>query len=348
VAGLLLFAAGAVLFWPAAIVGRYGFFLAALFVIAAGLSFLETAANSFVAQMGPPASAARRLNLAQAFNTLGSIAGVLAGTLFIFSGIELSAPDAAAMAAAGTYAAYLHRETMRVVMPYLALALFACALALVFLRIRLPATGEGVDASRAGSSRALLHSRHLLFAVTAQFLYVGAQVGTWSWFIQYVEQYAGQPERHAGLLLTGTLAAFAVGRFSAPAIMRRVPAAELMLVYALINAALLAFAVLRPGWGGVGAVFLTSFFMSIMYPTIFALGVEGLGVHVKLGGAVLVMAIIGGAALPPVMAWISERSSIAMAYLAPLLCYLGVAAFARYHLGHGGAANAAGAASVGA
>ena len=153
VIGLLLFATGAALFWPAAIVGRYGFFLAALFVIASGLSFLETASNPFITQMGTPATAARRLNFSQAFNTLGSITGVLAGTVFIFSGVELSASQVAARQAAGTYGAYLRHETMRVVAPYLVLGAIAFTLAMIFLRVRFPEVAVEAGAEEDGALR---------------------------------------------------------------------------------------------------------------------------------------------------------------------------------------------------
>jgi MFS transporter, FHS family, L-fucose permease len=335
VIGLLLYAAGAMLFWPAAIVGKYGFFLAALFVIASGLSFLETASNSFITQLGSPASAARRLNFSQAFNTLGSIAGVLAGTVFIFSGVELNATQIALQKAAGTYATYLKHETMRVVAPYLVLGIVSLTLALIFMRTPFPEVrGEDgpLDDAEDHGVGALLRRPHFLMAVLAQFLYVGAQVGTWSWFIQYVQEYTHQPEKHAGLLLTGTLVAFAAGRFSAPVLMKRIAAARLMLLYALANVLLLGYAVARPGWVGMWAVFLTSFFMSVMFPTIFALGLEGLGPLVKLGGSLLVMAIVGGAALPQLMAWISQHGGLALAYTVPLLSYLVIAGFSWYHV----------------
>jgi MFS transporter, FHS family, L-fucose permease len=337
VIGLLLYATGAALFWPAALVGRYSFFLAALFVIASGLSFLETASNSFITQLGSASTAARRLNFSQAFNTLGSVAGVLAGTVFIFSGVELDAAQVAVRKAAGTYAAYLQQETMRVVAPYLVLGAIAFTLAIVFMRRRFPEVQEEEPdiASGQHGAETLFRRPHFLMAVVAQFLYVGAQVGTWSWFIQYVQEYTHQPEKHAGLLLTGTLGAFAVGRFSAPILMKHIAAARLMLLYAVANAALLAFAVLRPGWAGMWAVFLTSFFMSIMFPTIFALGLEGLGPLVKLGGSLLVMAIVGGAALPPIMAWISQHGGIALAYSVPLASYVVIAGFSWYHVRRG-------------
>jgi FHS family L-fucose permease-like MFS transporter len=337
VIGLLLFATGAALFWPAAIVGKYGFFLAALFVIASGLSFLETASNPFIAQMGAPATAARRLNFSQAFNPLGAIAGVLAGTVFIFSGVELTASQIAARKTAGTYAAYLQHETMRVVAPYLVLAVIALTLAVIFMRTRFPDVAadaeEPASHMESGGILALFRRPHFLLAVFAQFLYVGAQVGTWSYFIQYVQEYTHQPEKRAGLLLTGTLIAFAVGRFSAAYLLKSLDAAKLMTIYAVINSALLAVAIVRPGWAGMWAVFLTSFFMSIMFPTIFALGLEGLGPLVKLGGSLLVMAIVGGATLTPMMGWISQHSGgIARAYSVPLLSYVVIALFSWYHM----------------
>ena len=337
VIGLLLYATGAALFWPAAVVGRYSFFLAALFVIASGLSFLETASNSFITQLGAASTAARRLNFSQAFNTLGSVAGVLAGTVFIFSGVELNAAEVAARKVAGTYAAYLQQETMRVVAPYLVLGAIAFALAIVFMRTRFPEVHEEetVVASGQHGAGTLFQRPHFVMAVVTQFLYVGGQVGSWSWFIQYVQEYTHQPEKHAGLLLTGTLGAFAAGRFSAPILMKHIAAARLMLMYALVNAALLTFAIVRPGWAGMWALFLTSFFMSIMFPTIFALGLEGLGPLVKLGGSLLVMSIVGGAALPPIMAWISQHGGIALAYSVPLASYVAVAGFSWYHVRRG-------------
>jgi MFS transporter, FHS family, L-fucose permease len=333
VTGLLLFATGAALFWPAAIAGKYGFFLAALFVIASGLSFLETASNPFITQMGAPATAARRLNFSQAFNTLGSIAGVLAGTVFIFSGVELTATQVVAQKAAGTYAMYLRHETMRVVAPYLVLGCIALTLAIVFMRTKFPeVVAESGAEADGGRISELFRRPHFLFAVLAQFLYIGGQVGTWSYFIQYVQDYTHQPEKHAGLLLTGTLGAFALGRFSAPLLMKYIAAARLMMLYAIVNTMLVLFAIFHPGWAGMWALFLTSFFMSIMFPTIFALGLEGLGPLVKLGGSLLVMSIVGGATLTPMMAWISQRAGgLAYGYTVPLVGYVVVAIFSWYH-----------------
>ncbi len=336
ITGLLLFGTGSFLFWPAALLGRYSFFLFALFVIASGLSFLETASNPFAAQLGDSENSARRLNFAQAFNPLGAICGVLIGTVFIFSGIELNPQQIADMRAAHTYHTYLQQETMRVVAPYLVLGAIAFFWAILIARTRFPAFANEHESANEGQGnfKELLRYPHFLLAIVAQFLYVGAQVGTWSYFIQYVENSTHQPEKIAGYLLTGTLIAFAVGRFTSAALMRYVQPHLLMGVYSILNIVLLAVGVEYPGWIGLWAIFATSFFLSVMYPTIFALGIRGLGRNTKIGGSLIVMGIVGGAVLTPVMGLISEASrSIAVAYLVPLLGYVGVAMYSFFCTG---------------
>lgn len=329
IAGLMLFGVGAFLFWPAALSMRYTFFLVALFVMAGGLAFLETASNPFITQIGDPTGSERRLNLAQAFNPLGAISGVLFGTIFIFSGIELSPQTIAMSKANHTYEAYLRSETLRVVSPYMALGILAFVLATIFFFTTFPRSEEITSTQEVeGRFSELLAKPHFLFAVATQFMYVGAQVGTWSYFIQYVQIYAHQTQKLAGLFLTGTLVAFALGRFTSAWIMQILPPARLMGVYAVVNVALVALAIGFPGWIGLWAIFLTSFFMSVMFPTIFALGLRGLGAHTKIGGSILVMSIIGGAILTPIMGLISEIGhSVARAYAVPLIAYICVALF---------------------
>ncbi|HEY1465122.1 MAG TPA: L-fucose:H+ symporter permease [Terriglobales bacterium] len=333
VIGLLLFSAGCFLFWPAALIGRYGFFLGALFVIASGLAFLETASNPFIAQLGDPATSEQRLNFSQAFNPLGSITAALIGTKFIFSGVEMTPQQIAASKAQGQYAAYLHMETMRVITPYLVIAAVCFIWAIIILRTKFPAI-QGEREQRAndhnsndhGRFRELFRYRHFLLAVVAQFLYVGAQVGTWSYFIQYVQEYAHQPEKIAGYFLTGTLGAFCVGRFASAYLMRTIDPSKLMGIYSIANIGLVAIGILFPGWMGLWCVFFTSFFMSLMFPTIFALGLKGLGVNTKIGGSLLVMAIVGGAALTPMMGWIADAfHGTAWAYAVPLVAYIFIA-----------------------
>jgi FHS family L-fucose permease-like MFS transporter len=332
VIGLLLFSTGTFLFLPAAIERSYALFLLALFVIASGLGFLETGANPLVAQLGDPGSAVRRLNFSQAFNPLGSIAGVLIGTLFIFSGVELKSTDITRLRVAGTYEAYLQHETMRIVTPYLALGVVVLIWGALILRTPFPliARGRSLDSDREkGSYRQLLQYPHFLLAVVAQFCYVGAQVGTWSYFIQYVQDYTHLPEKTAGYLLTGTLVGFGVGRFASSHWMKLMHPGTLMGMFAVINIGLVILGIIAPGWLGVSAIILTSFFMSLMFPTIFALGLRDLGQNTKAGASLIVMAIIGGAVFTPVMGLLFQTTqSMADSMFVPLGCYLCVALYA--------------------
>ena len=326
VTGLVLLGTGCLMFYPAAQAGLYVFFLAAQFVIASGLSFLETASNPFIAQLGPSGSSERRLNFSQAFNPLGSITAGLIGTVFIFSGVKLTDAQTAAMQAQGTYQAYLHAETLRVVAPYLVLGAVALFWALLVVLTKFPALGaEDVSREDAGAPRHVsLLQRHFVLAVLAQFLYVGAQVGTWSYFIPYVEQATGVGDKAAGYMLTGTLAAFAVGRFGSAWLMKHVQARTLLGIYAVVNVALGLVSVTHMNWLGACCLLTTSLFMSIMFPTIFALGLKGMGDKTKTAGSLLVMAILGGAALTKVMGMLSLQA----AYLVPVACFAGVALYA--------------------
>ncbi|MGB8258827.1 MAG: L-fucose:H+ symporter permease [Terracidiphilus sp.] len=330
VTGLVLLGAGCWLFYPAAEANKYVYFLMALFVIASGLSFLETASNPFIAQLGPAESSERRLNLAQAFNPLGSITAGIIGTVFIFSGVKLTDAQTAVMQKAGTYQAYLHTETMRVVAPYMVLGSLALLWALLVLATRFPEVGsEDVsESSPTGEMHVRLFQRHFVLAVLAQFLYVGAQVGTWSYFIPYVERSTGVGDKAAGYMLTGTLAAFAVGRFSSAWLMRHFNARAMLCFYAAANVVLGLIGVLQPNWLGVCCVLTTSFFMSIMFPTIFALGLKGMGEKTKLAGSLLVMAILGGAALTKVMGVLRDTTGIQSAYLVPVVCFAAVGIYA--------------------
>jgi FHS family L-fucose permease-like MFS transporter len=329
IVGLLLYCTGTILFLPAAIMGQYWFFLTALFVIASGLSFLETASNPFIAQMGSPETSEQRLNFSQAFNPLGAIAGVFIGKIFIFSGIELTPSQIAAKQAAGTYAAYLHSETLRVVKPYLFIAAVVLLWAVLILIRKFPAIhSEHEDGGDHGRFRDLLQHRHFLLAILALFMYEGSQVGTWSYLIQYVQDNSHLGEKSAANYLIYSLVAFGIGRFASTALMRVVKANLLMGSFAVINMLLVTVGILHPSWIGVWAMVLTSFFMSLMFPTIFALGLKGLGPNTKIGGSLIVMAIVGGAILTPLMGWINVRTgSIAMAYIVPLAGYIAVAIY---------------------
>lgn len=335
VVGLVLYGAGALLFYPAAQAATYGMFLAALFVIASGLGFLETAANPLVTVLGRPETSEQRLNLAQSFNPLGSITGILIGQQFILSGIEHSEQALAGMPAAERTAFYA-RETQAVVGPYVAIGLFVLAWAALVAFTRFPPAAtrcSADDPDQLGWGEALaglIHKKHLLYAVVAQFFYVGAQVGVWSYTIRYAQEATGMGEKTAASWVMAALVTFVIGRFAGTALMGRVNPARQMAAYAAINIVLALVAVFTPGIPGLVALTALSFFMSIMFPTIFALGVKDLGPYTQTGSSLIVMAIIGGAVLTPVMGLIADLTrSMHMAILVPAFCFAVIALYAR-------------------
>ncbi|MCP8900584.1 L-fucose:H+ symporter permease [Gilvimarinus xylanilyticus] len=331
--GLLLYAAGAALFYPAAQAHEYAYFLAALFIIASGLSFLETSANPLIVAMGDPDTAERRLNFAQSFNSLGTISGVLIGREFILSGVEHSSEELAAMSDVQQTAFYTS-EVQAVAGPYLAIAAVVLFWALCVALVKFPALARSPADEPKGfclaDFKALLGRGHYCFGVTAQFFYVGAQVCIWSFMIRYGQEVMpGTGEKTLATYLTLSLVAFMVGRFFATWLMGYIKPARLMAWYALLNIALCAFAMLAANHAGLVALAATSFFMSLMFPTIFALSIKGLGAEAKAGSSLLIMAIIGGAILTALMGLISDLTSMHTAVIVPLLCFAVVWLFAR-------------------
>ena len=331
VLGLLLFATGAFLFYPAAEVHTYGLFLLALFVIVSGLAFLETSANSLVITLGPAEGAARRLNLAQAFNPLGAMAGVVIGSHFIFSGIEHQAQELTSMTAAARDA-YFAAESSAVQVPYLVIGLVVLLWALLVALVKFPAAKEQQKHETTAGAQLgqLVRNRHFVMAVVSQFFYVGAQVGIWSFLIRYVQDVVpGTPEKTAAGYLTFSLAIFMCGRFIGAALLRKVSASSLLSAFALIDLVLCAVAILVPGQIGLYALVAASFFMSIMFPTIFVLGLDGLDDdHRKLGSSMMVMAIIGGGVLTALMGWVSDLAGIHWSIAVPALCFAFILTFA--------------------
>lgn len=331
--GLGLYGLGALLFWPAAGAQSYPFFLAALFVIASGLAFLETSANPLIARLGSEETASRRLNLAQAFNPLGSITGVVLGSQFILSGVTVSPAQLEAMTPAALEA-WRASEASAVQLPYLVIGLVVIGWAILIRIVRFPpvATESDVDegVGALDDFRSLLRERRLLFGVVAQFFYVGAQVGIWSYLIRYAQvAVPGTDEHRAAGYLTISLALFMLGRFTGVMLMGRIAALPLLAIFAGISALLCVVAAALGGFAGIAALVATSFFMSIMFPTIFAESVAGLGARTKSAAALLVMAIIGGAVLTAAMGYTSDASgSILWAMLVPAFCFLVVMAFA--------------------
>jgi len=334
VAGLVLYAAGAFLFWPAASAHAYGLFLLALFVLASGLAFLETSANPLMTVLGPPEGAARRLNLAQAFNPLGAITGVLVGRHFILSGVENTPEQLAAMGPAARQA-YLAAESATVQVPYLVIGLVVAAWAAMVVLARFPATvadgDDGAPATGAAATlRRLAGNARFAFAVVAQFFYVGAQVAVWSFLIRYAQDSVpGMPEKTAADYLTASLVLFMLGRFAGTALLRRIAPAPLLAAFAAANLLLAGIAIALPGMVGLYALVGLSFFMSVMFPTIFALGLDGLDHDArKLGSSLLVMAIIGGAVLAAATGLVSDLAGIHNAVAVPLVCFAVILGFA--------------------
>jgi len=333
VTGLVMFGTGMVLFWPAAVSGQYGLFLVALFTVGCGASILETAANPFIAQFGDPATSEQRLNFSQSFNPLGTVTGVLIGTFFIFSGVEKRAPEIAAMKAAGTYQAYLHMEIMRVVPTYLTFGAVVLLCAVILSRTTFPVMqseheGAGEDH---GNFAELLRIPAIWIAVAANFCAVGAQISSWSSLIPYMKQYTAVSERTAALYLLSTLIVMAVGRFASTWLMRFVRPSLMLGTYGVLNTLLMVVTVTKPGLVGAWAVVVSGFFISIMFPTIFALGLKGLGRNTKIGGSLLVMAIVGGAIFPPLLGLIARQTgSLALGYVVPMAGFIGVAVFGFY------------------
>jgi len=330
--GLLICAAGALLFIPAASVRVYAFFLFALFVMACGQGVLEVAANPYVTTLGPPESSERRLNLAQSFNSVGAVVTPIMGAAFILSGVEYSRAQLSAMSPAQLQA-YQVAEANTVKVPYLVITGLFLAVAVLIFFSKLPEIPEEDGDEQASvpavGLRGLWPYKHLLKGVLAQFFYVGAQVGVASFVIRFAQfNMAGLPEKHAANYLKLHLLGFMIGRFAGSAMMKHIPAPRLLSLFGVASLTCLTVVLMGTGAAPVWAIVLIGFFHSIMFPTIFALSIKHLGPHTKLGSSLLVMSIIGGALFPAAMGYISDMSNIRYAFLVPFVCHVYVLYFA--------------------
>jgi FHS family L-fucose permease-like MFS transporter len=314
--GLLMFASGAFLMFPATLIQTFGSFLFCLFIIACGLTCLETAANPYTTVLGPPIYAERRINFSQSFNGLGWIAGPLVGGMLIFSGSDNG------------------NKFATIALPYLFIGTLVLIVAFLFWRVTFPVLKEekeSADTKNAlaeGSIRDLLKYPHFIFAVIAQFLYVAAQTGVNSFFINYVtEEIPALTNQEASQILgIGGMGLFWLGRFTGSTIfMRLVRPNRLLAFYAVVNVITMGLVVAGLGWTSVIALFSTYFFMSVMFPTIFALGIKDLGGLTKKGSSFLVMSIVGGALIPILMGRIADISTMALGFSVPLVCFLFIA-----------------------
>lgn len=333
--GLVLYVIGALLFYPAAEMRVYSFFLLALFVIACGLAFLETAANPYVTVLGNPSSAESRINFSQSFNGLSIILGPVIGSLFIFSDKEYTNEMLNTMPHEAAEAVRI-AEAQSVQMPYLIIAGMVLIVTVLFAITKMPEISSAAE--KKASFKGITRHRHLMFGVIAQFFYVGAQASLWGYFVDLKLHYAR--ENHLGIVSTlyqlpenmtptqiasfhasFALVLFMVGRFVGTYLLTKFSSSRLLAAYAAACVVLIIYAIMGSGLGAIVAISLTYFFMSIMFPTIFALSIKNLGDQVKLGSGLVIMAIVGGAVLPPLTGWIS-LAGIENALIIPLISFL--------------------------
>lgn len=319
ITGLLIFATGAFLFIPAANTQMYAFFLGALFIIACGLTILETAANPYATKLGPPETATFRLNLAQSFNGLAAAIAPVVGVRVIliksYADTELASMTEAARKTA------LASEASSVKTPFLILGTVLVLIAVLFSLSKLP---KIATASTTAKGKNIFHAfrhSHLTWAVIAQFFYVGAQVCVFSLFLLYAPKAAGINEEKAGNLLGVCGLAFLIGRFLGTFFMQFIKPNNLLAIYAAINMLLCLVAITAHGMITVYSIIGICFFMSIMFPTIFALGINDLGGDTEYGSSLLVMSIVGGAILPRIFAYVG-LADIQYGYGVVLVCFL--------------------------
>ena len=327
VIGLLLYAAGAFLFLPAASSRLYIYFLGALFIVASGAAFLETAANPYITLLGESDTSEQRLNFAQAFNGVGAFLAPIIGGKFILSGIEHSKEQLASFNP-DQLKTYLDSEAANVKVPYLIIGAAVLLVSILFMLTRIPDFKE--EKGEKKSLGEVLRNKHLLNAVIAQFFYVGAQVGIGSFFIRFSRYVLNIPEKEAAYKwgFIG-MVGFMVGRFFGTFLMKYIRAQQLLMIYSVINILLLFLAVFTKGQVAIWSLLAVPFFMSIMFPTIFALGVKDLGEGTKLASSLIIMAIVGGAIIPLIMGAVSDANNgnIQLAYIVPVFCFVVVAWF---------------------
>lgn len=309
ITGLLLYAGGALLFYPAAQNASFKFFLLALFILASGLTFLETAANPYMTVLGKPETSEFRLNLAQSFNGVGSFLGPIIGGALFFGKATASQSD--------------NLSTVKFV--YIAIAAIVLIVAFLFFRTPMPEVKEEelVTDKQAHTGKTLFQHRHFVWAIIAQFFYVAAQVGIAALFINYcTEKNLGINNERASYLLSASLILFTVGRFAGTALMKAIAPNKLLAVYAFVNIALCVIVISVAGMISVYALMAIFFFESIMFPTIFALGVKNLGIYTKRGASFIIMSIVGGALVPYVMGSLAQSKSTPFSYIVPLICFV--------------------------
>jgi len=329
--GLLLYGIGTLLFLPAASSLNYSFFLLALFIIAAGATFLETVANPYITKLGDEKTSEQRLNFAQSFNGVGAFIAPIIGGQIILSGVEHTPAEIEQMKIVGTLNTYLQSEADTVRIPYMVIAVIVLLLVALFFVTKLPEGENAEEETGKGFSFKVLRHSHVRWAVIAQFFYVGAQVCVGSFFIRFSKYVADIGEKEAAFKW-GSIAmvGFMVGRFTGTFFMKYIKPEKLLGLYALINIVLIAVATFTHGDIAVYTLIAVPFFMSIMFPTIFALGIKGLGEETKIASSFIVMSIVGGALFPLIIGQISDatKGNIQLGYIVPLVCFVAIALYA--------------------
>ena len=330
--GLGLFICGALLFYPASISMLYSNFLIALFILAGGLSILETATNPYIIAMGPPETGVRRLNFSQSFNPIGSIGGVVISKIFILSNLNAAGADERSIMTPDQLATMQSLELKAVMGPYVGVAFLLILLWITIAAVKMPrASDAGRNLDLIATMRRLFSNKNYIWGVIAQFFYVGAQIGVWSFTIRYVMQELDLNEESAASYYLASLVLFTVSRFICTALMKFIKPKNLLTALALLAAFLTILVVTTGGYTGVIALVGISGCMSLMFPTIYGLAVVGLGKDTKIGGSGLIMAILGGAVITAVQAQISDLTeSINIAYVVPLICFFVITYYSRF------------------
>ena len=329
--GLGLFILGALLFYPASITMNYFHFLGALYILAGGLSILETSANPYIITMGPEETGTQRLNFSQSFNPIGSILGILLSKLFILSNLnQANAEERAAMSP--DMLNQVQSEELNAVMgPYVTVAFILIIIwIMIAINKKMPrSSDESGKLNLLPTFKRLVKNQHYVWGVVAQFFYVGAQIGVWSFTIRYVMKELDLNEADASSYYMASLILFTVFRFVCTGLMKFMTPRNLLLVLAIVAMACTGLVILSGGYVGVFALVTISACMSLMFPTIFGLAVLGLGEDTKIGGSGLIMAILGGAILTAIQGQVSDLTgSINLAYSVPLICFIVIAYYA--------------------
>jgi len=333
--GLALYSAGCILFYPAMMTANYYCYLTAIWILFGGLSILETAANPYIIAMGPDETGTRRLNLAQSFNPIGSIVGIVVSQLFILSHLNKASAEERAAMTAEQLETIQAGELNAVTITYVTVGLILIATwILIAVNKKMPRTGEaGGPLNLKPTFKRLIRNRHYMWGVVAQFFYVGAQIGVWSFTIRYTMQELGleqavlpqgkTPEQAAATYYMASLIVFTISRFICTGMMRFMTPANLLTLLSSIAIALTLTVIYVGGRIGVYALVGISGCMSLMFPTIFGLACRGLGEDTKFGGSGLIMAILGGAVITQIQGMVSDSfKSINLSYWLPLICFI--------------------------